>query len=123
MLHCLDGGGCLGHLWSQEMLLCVMLDGAAGSQRHTPAPPGGSLFPPPHPTPRKSAESTLCNQAATWDVCVWAGEQAQVNEASWQLVGSCEGGTDPETLKRKPHPVDIQSQMENLSLALLMSPL
>lgn len=54
---------------------------------------------------------------------MWAGEQAQVNEASWQLVGSCEGGTDPETLKRKPHPVDIQSQMENLSLALLMSPL
>lgn len=49
MLHCLDGGGCLGHLWSQEMLLCVMLDGAAGSQRHTPAPPGGSLpSPPPH---------------------------------------------------------------------------
>lgn len=74
-------------------------------------------------SPRKPAESTLCNQAATWDVCVWAGEQAQVNEASWQLVGSCEGGTDPETLKRKPHPVDIQSQMENLSLALLMSPL
>lgn len=79
--------------------------------------------PPPHPTPRKPAESTLCNQAATWDVCVWAGEQAQVNEASWQLVGSREGGTDPDTLKRKPHPVDIQSQMENLSLALLMSPL
>lgn len=31
MLHYLDGGGCLGHLWSEEMLPCVMIDGAARS--------------------------------------------------------------------------------------------
>lgn len=57
MLHYLDGGGCLGHLRSQEMLLCVMLDEAAE----------GSLFPLPH---QASQWKVLCNQAATWGVCM-----------------------------------------------------